>query len=142
WEVVEYYGNVLDEVMIGTGPYKFKGLRDGFYEMEKNREYRAEFYPSSGDRYANVQNLLDSSKEKIPFVDEVRFYVASQESERWEKFLSHDLDLINVPKTYIPHLYDTNGDLNSELKKHNVELKHFPILANRWLAFNMLDPVL
>ena len=141
WELVNFYNNHMDTVLIGTGPYRYTGFQDQYYGMEKFRDYREDFYPTAGDRYANVQNLLDSSKEKIPFIDNVRFYV-SQESERWEKFFDHEIDLLTVPKTMIAKLYGTNGELNPEITKSGVELKHFPILANRWLAFNMKDPLL
>lgn len=141
WEIVEYYENKLDEVLIGTGPYIYEGYKEQYYEMRKNINYREAFYPSSGDRYANVQNLLTSSKERLPFIDNVRFYVTSQDTERWEKFLDKEIDLLNVPKTFIPNLYDEKGKMSSVLVEKNVELKHFPILANRWLAFNMKDPL-
>lgn len=142
WELVEFYQNDLSEIMVGTGPYIYKGFTGGHFSMEKNRKYRQDFYPSSGDRYANVKNLLDSSKERIPFIDEVRFYLTSQEAERWEKFLKHEIDLLTVPKTYLPNLYDQTGELAPDLKSRDVELKHFPILANRWLGFNMRHPVI
>jgi ABC-type transport system substrate-binding protein len=119
----------------------FKEFKDQYIEMEKFREYRDDFYPTSGDRYANVQKLLDSSKEKIPFIDRLRFYVTGDENRRWEKFFNREIDLLTVPKTLLPRLYDKNGDLNPEIKKTGVELKHFPTLANRWLAFNMRDPL-
>lgn len=141
WEIVKFYNNKLDHILIGTGPYFYKGFQDQYYELEKFQGYREDFYPTAGDRYANVQKLLDSSKEKIPFIDNVRLYV-TQESERWEKFFDHDIDLLTVPKTMITKLYDENGELNPEITKSGVELKHFPILANRWLAFNMRDPIL
>jgi oligopeptide transport system substrate-binding protein len=142
WEIVNHHENKLDDVLIGTGPYIYKGFKEDYYEMEKNNQYREAYYPSSGDRYANVQNLLTSSKEKLPFIDAVRFYVTSHDTERWEKFINREIDLLNVPKTYIPSLYDEKGEMSSVLVKKNVELKHFPILANRWLAFNMKDPLL
>jgi oligopeptide transport system substrate-binding protein len=142
WELVKYHKNQLDKTLIGTGPYVFKQMTPDFIEMEKFKNYREDYYPTSGDRYANVQKLLDSSKEKIPFIDNVRFYVAADESTRWDKFLSHDIDLLTVPKTYLPKLYDSNGELQSELKDKGVVLKHFPTLANRWLAFNMREPLL
>lgn len=141
WELVSYYKNNLDEVLIGTGPYVYNGFKEQYYDMERFREYREDFYPTAGDRYANVQRLLDSSKEKIPFIDKVRLYV-TQESERWNKFFEHEIDLLTVPKTMISRLYDQNGELTPEIKDSGVLLKHFPILANRWLAFNMRDPVL
>jgi ABC-type transport system substrate-binding protein len=142
WELLKYQANDMEKVMVGTGPYVFKGYNGQFVEMVKFIDYRLDYYPSSGDRYANVQNLLDSSKERIPFIDKIRFYVTSQESERWDMFLRHEIDLLTVPKTFIPKLYDEKGDLSPELKKNDVMLKHFPILANRWLAFNMRHPLL
>ncbi|MBA2405934.1 MAG: hypothetical protein H0V66_14250 [Bdellovibrionales bacterium] len=141
WEILEFQENKLDKDLIGTGPYEYTGFSSNYFGMKKFGNYRQDFYPSSGDRYANVEKLLDSSKEKIPFIDEVRFYVTSQEEERWAMFLNRDIDLLTVPKTFIPKLYDPNGELSAELKSKEVKLKHFPILANRWLSFNMKHPL-
>jgi oligopeptide transport system substrate-binding protein len=141
WEIVKAEENHLDKILVGTGPYELTGYQDNYYSMKKFPQYRQDFYPSSGDRYANVEKLLDSSKEKIPFIDEVRFYVTSQEADRWDMFIKHDIDLLTVPKTFIPQLYDKNGELSPELKNSDIKLKHFPILANRWLAFNMRHPL-
>lgn len=141
FELVEYSQNNLDKILVGTGPYEYTGFHDTYYGMKKFSKYRQDFYPSSGDRYANVEKLLDSSKEMIPFVDEVRFQVTSTEAERWDMFLNHEIDLLTVPKTFIPKLYGADGDLSSELKSNDIKLKHFPILANRWLAFNMRHPL-
>lgn len=142
WELLKHQKNKLDHVLIGTGPYVLSHYTPEYFDMEKFRNYRNDFYPTAGDRYANVEKLLDSSKEKIPFIDKVRFYVTATESERWEKFFRHEIDLLTVPKTFLPQLYDKKGELNSELKDKGVVLKHFPTLANRWLAFNMRDPLI
>jgi oligopeptide transport system substrate-binding protein len=141
WELLQFSENNLDKILVGTGPYQYTGFNDKFYGMVKFKHYRKDYYPSSGDRYANVEKLLDSSKEMIPFIDEVQFNVSSQEGERWDMFLNHQVDLLTVPKTFIPKLYDANGELDSVLKKRDIKLKHFPILANRWLAFNMRHPL-
>lgn len=141
WELVLHANNNLSRVIVGTGPYEFRESTREYYRMTKFKDYRLAYYPSSGDRYANVQKLLDSSKEKIPFIDEAYFYIASEEQEGWETFLRGEIDLLSVPKTYLPKLYDDQGAINPELKEKGIELKHFPILANRWLAFNMRHPV-
>jgi oligopeptide transport system substrate-binding protein len=141
WELIEAEKNNLDKTLLGTGPYAFTGFDGKAFEFSKNPQYREDFYPTSGDRYANVQKLLDSSKERIPFIDHVKFYL-TQESERWDLFMNHEIDLVTVPKTYIPRIYDKNGELSRELQEENIKLKHFPILANRWFAFNMRDPIL
>jgi oligopeptide transport system substrate-binding protein len=142
WELVEHYQNDLSQTLVGTGPYLYSGFRENFFQLEKNPRYREDFYPSSGDRYANVQRLLESSKEKIPFIDHVRFYVAPQEEERWRMFMEQAIDLLTVPKSYISQLYNEQGQLNETLRHKSFKLGHYPILANRWLAFNMQDPVL
>lgn len=141
WEVVSYYENKLDEVLVGTGPYIYSGYNENYLEMQKNKEYREDYYPTVGDRYANVTNLLANSKERIPFINTIRFYV-NKEEQRWEKFLKDEIDILTVPKAFIPRLYDKNGDLTEELKKKEVRLKHFPMLTSRWFGFNMRDPLL
>ena len=142
WELVKFLENRLDQVLIGTGPYEFKGFNGSYIDMERYRGYREDFYPTSGDRYANVQKLLDSSKEKIPFIDKVKFYVTGNEQKRWEKFFQKEIDLLTVPKTFLPQLYDDKGELTEDIKNEGIVLKHFPTLANRWLAFNMRDPLI
>lgn len=142
WELIEHQNNNLDQVLVGTGPYTFKSFNGAEIEMERFKEYREDFYPSSGDRYANVQNLLASSKEKIPFIDKIKFYVTGSERDRWEKFFNKEIDLLTVPKTFIPEMYDDNGDQIASIRNQEIILKHFPTLANRWLAFNMRHPVL
>jgi oligopeptide transport system substrate-binding protein len=141
WEVVKFYKNELDRVLIGTGPYFLKSNLSTQIDMEKNPEYRDDYYPTSGDRYANVEKLLDSSKEKIPFINRIRFYITGDENERWNKFMNKEIDLLTVPKPLLASLYDDKGQIKDELKDRDVIVKHFPTLANRWLAFNMRDPL-
>lgn len=141
-ELVEYKKNNLDHVLIGTGPYVLRNFESSFLDMIKFPGYREDFYPTSGDRYANVQKLLDSSKKRIPFISHVRFYVSGEEERRWQKFVSKEIDLLTVPKPLLPRIYDDKGELKEDLKEIGVELKHFPTLSNRWLAFNMRDPVI
>lgn len=141
WEVISYFENKLDEVLVGTGPYIYSGYNEQYLEMQKNPGYREDYYPTSGDRFANVTKLLDSSKERIPFIDSVRFYV-NKEEERWERFLNSEIDLLTVPKAFIPRLYDEKGDLTQELRNLEVRLSHFPMLTTRWFGFNMRDPLI
>jgi oligopeptide transport system substrate-binding protein len=142
WEVVNYFANILDHTLIGTGPYLFQGLKNNKIFMSKNKAYREDFYPTSGDRYANVGKLLDSSREKIPFIENLQFEISGDERARWEKFLKKEVDILSVPRTYISKLFDETGAFVPELSRKKIVLKHFPAMANRWLAFNMRDPVL
>lgn len=142
WELMVFQENNLDTILIGSGPYYLKEIALNHIDLKKFQDYREDFYPTSGDRYANVQKLLSSSKERIPFIENVRFYITGNEEERWEMFFQKEIDILTVPKIFLPKLYDQNGEISKDIKRAGVELKHFPTLANRWLAFNMKDPVL
>jgi oligopeptide transport system substrate-binding protein len=141
WEIIEFEKNNLDRTLIGTGPYYYQGYHPDYYGMKRFKAYRRDYYPTSGDRYANMEKLLISSRQLIPFVDEVKFFITTRESDRWEMFLKHQIDILSVPKSFIPKLFDSNGELHSDLKQQDIKLKHFPSLSNRWLAFNMRHPL-
>jgi ABC-type transport system substrate-binding protein len=141
YELLEHFHNDLGKTLIGTGPFQLTSLSNDHIDLHRNQQYREEFYPTSGDRYANVERLLDSKKQLIPFVDRVRFNITVNEEDRWNKFLQKEIDVLTVPKTFLPKIYDKEGELAPELKERNVLLKQFPTLANRWLAFNMRHPL-
>jgi ABC-type transport system substrate-binding protein len=141
WEVVEYHQNNLSDVLVGTGPYHYMGFDKIRYHLEAFDKYREDFYPASGDRYANTQDLLRSSREKIPFVREVNFNVLNLEDERWKAFIDGQIDLMAVPGGMLPRLLGEGGKLRRELEARGVQIKHFPVQALRWLAFDMKDPV-
>lgn len=140
-ELVKYENNNLDRTLVGTGPYRLTGYNGQYISMDKNPDYRPDFYPTSGDRYANVERLLDSSKERIPFIDHLQFFITGNESERWKMFFNREIDIVTVPKPFLPRVYTASGELTEDLKRRGIVVKHFPTLANRWLAFNMRDPL-
>ncbi|MBY0515599.1 MAG: hypothetical protein K2P81_01735 [Bacteriovoracaceae bacterium] len=141
WEVVEYHKNDLSHTLVGTGPYQYLGFTNKTYQLQTFDQYREDFYPASGDRYANTQDLLKSSKEKIPFVRFANFHVLSTEEERWDAFMQKKIDLLAVPKGLLSRLLGNAGKLRNELEESGVQIKHFPVQALRWLAFDMRDPV-
>lgn len=141
WEVVEFHKNNLSDVLVGTGPYQYMGFDKQRYHLEAFDKYREDFYPASGDRYANTQDLLKSSREKIPFVREVNFHVLPLEEDRWNAFMEGRIDLMPVPRGMLPRLLGEGGKLRRELEERGVQVKHFPVQALRWLAFNMNDPI-
>jgi oligopeptide transport system substrate-binding protein len=141
YELFEYYKNDLNKTLLGTGPFILSDLSSNHIVLKRNSEYREEFYPTSGDRYANVEKLLDSKKQLIPFLDRVSFNITVNEEDRWNKFLKKEIDVLTVPKTFLPKVYDKSGELAPELQERRVLLKQFPTLANRWLAFNMRIPL-
>ena len=141
-ELLNKYKNSLSEVLVGTGPYEFVKRGDQKYIFKKFKHYHSEFYPSSGDRYANTENLLSSSKKKLPFIDFINFHIVQKEDVKWEMFKTGDLDILDVPRRWLPELSKQNSNLNKEFKKLNIDIKHFSRQTTRWFGFNMNDVVM
>lgn len=141
-EMIKFFKNDLSKVLVGTGPYRFVKYEDNAYFFTKNSQFREEFYPSTGDRYANTENLLTSSKEKLPFINDITFKVKPGEDERWQSFIAQDLDILDVPKKLLFKLTDPTSETNKELQGMGVIVKHFARQTTRWLGFNMNDPLL
>jgi len=141
WEVVEYHKNDLSHALVGTGPYQYLGFSDKKYQLQTFAQYREDFYPASGDRYANTQDLLKSSREKIPFIQFVNFHVVPSEEDRWQAFLDKKIDILPVPRGLLLKLLGEGGRQRRDLENRGVQVKHFPVQALRWVAFNMRDPL-
>lgn len=141
-ELLIYLQNNLSSTLIGTGAFVFKDHIQNVYHFEKFDNYRFESYPSVGDRYANTKKLLRASRKKIPFVDELNFYIIENEDEKWDLFLKGKIDLINTPVKYLSKVSRQDSELLDLFSKKNIEVKFFSKIASRWLGFNMQDPLI
>jgi len=141
-EIVMQYHNDLSKVIIGTGAYELVNFDENKYFFTKNLNYREELYPSSGDRYANTENLLKSSTEKLPFIEKVYFHVIKEEKERWDRFMNGEIDILNVPKKFLAEVSNQAADFEKLKQEKQFQLKYATTISSRWLGFNMNDPVL
>jgi oligopeptide transport system substrate-binding protein len=138
-EIISYYKGDLSSIMIGTGPYKLQSwsVNDNIL-LRKFKSYRKDDYPSSGDRYANTNGLLDDRQKQIPFLDEISFQIIVESKKRWNLFMKGKLDAIDIPKNYLSKALSSS----EKLKDKDIHIKHFPSLSSRWLGFNMKDKVM
>ncbi|MEX1099134.1 MAG: ABC transporter substrate-binding protein, partial [Bacteriovoracaceae bacterium] len=134
--------NDLSKVVVGTGPFYLAQVSQEKLVFKKNQNYRDEFYPSAGDRYANTQDLLTSSTERLPFLERVVFYFIDDEERRWEAFIDGKIDILSVPKKFLVKITEGDPDIEELLRQKEIKLKHFSSISSRWLGFNMSDPVL
>lgn len=141
-ELIIKYKNDLSKIIVGTGAYYLENMSKMEYIFVKNPNYRKELYPSSGDRYANTQNLLSSSKEKLPFIDKVYFKVISDEKKRWNAFMDGKLDVLSVPKSYLSEVSGLSQKFEKLKKEKGFEVKFFTTISSRWFGFNMQDPII
>lgn len=141
-ELIKKFNNDLKTVMVGTGPYEYIGLKNEVYSFKKFQAFHEEYYPSSGDRYANTEELLKSSKERLPFIENVEFRVVHGEEKRWSEFVDGNIDILDVPKKQLIKLSNPSSQTNLKFREDGIIVKHFSRQTTRWLGFNMNDPVL
>lgn len=141
-ELLKFHKNDLSKVLVGTGAYYLKESSEKSYYFERFKDFHEEFYPAVGDRYANTQDLLSSSKQRLPFLSGVKFTVLANEDLRWERFQKGEVDIINLPQKFLTFMSQLDNKLHEELNDLNVEVKHFSRQTSRWLGFNMKDPLI
>ncbi len=141
-DLLKKYDNDLSEVLVGTGAFYLAEKGANRFYFKSSPSFRVEKYPSAGDRYANTQDLLMSSTETLPFIDEITFTVMEDEGERWKAFMNGDLDILSVPKKFLVDITQGSSGLGRELASRDIKIRHFSSISSRWLGFNMSDPLL
>lgn len=142
-EVVDCYENSLSGRAIGTGPFYLSSFVDNAgAELKKFKGYRPEFYPSTGDRLANDNDLLKDAGKPLPFLSNISYKVLKEDQPRWLNFMAKKIDFLLIPKDNYSSSITPSGDLSDDLKKRNVRLEISPTLTYWWFSFNMKDPLL
>ena len=141
-ELIKKFDNKLDEVLVGSGPFYLAEKNQKGYFMKAFKDFHEEYYPSSGDRYANTEDLLLSSKERLPFLERLNFLLFNSEEQAWEAFREGKVDLINVPKEFLNDVASPHSDLMKEFSEKGIQVKHFSKQTTRWFGFNMNDPII
>ncbi|MCV2370701.1 ABC transporter substrate-binding protein [Roseateles oligotrophus] len=144
-EVVEAYGDKLNEHPVGTGPFKL-GVwrRSSKIELLRNPDYRERFYdaePGAEDKEA--QALLAHFKgRRLPMLDRVEVDIIEEVQPRWLAFLNAEHDLLErVPPDFISQAMP-NGKLAPNLAKRGVQAFRTIGPDASLTVFNMEDPVI
>lgn len=141
-EFVTYYQNILDEVLIGTGPFYLTHIENGKQiTLSRFAKYHEQFYPQEGDRLANSRGLLRDAGRKLPLSDKLIFHISHEAKSRWEMFLTKKIDFLSLPKDAQDLIMDPVGRLTPEMRRRNLQLQAVPSLTFWWLSFNMNHPL-
>lgn len=142
-EVIKHYNNMLDEVIVGTGPYKLVNwVRGSKINMTRWENYHKSFYPNRGDRLAHSRKILEDAGKRLPFIDNITFHIFKESQTRWLQFLTRKLDFLRVPKDNYNSLVTPSGELTQEYKEKGITLEIFSTLTFWWISFNMKDEYL
>ncbi len=131
---VEYYGEAFMSNPIGSGPFILKRwIRDFRIELERNPEYRQEFFKEA-------RNPADREKE-LPLMDRIVCYQVKQPFSAWLLFLQGRLDMSAVEKDNLDSVV-SGRELAPELRKRGIQLWQVPEFEIRYIGFNFTDPLL
>ena len=143
-EVIEFYGEHIDEHPVGTGPFKLaQWRRSSFIALERNPDYRERYYdaePAADD--AEGQALLARFKgRRLPMIDRVEISIVEEDQPRWLSFVNGEADVAyRVGFQYVNEAMP-NGKVAPNLAKRGVQGYKVVEAASNFLFFNMEDPV-
>jgi ABC-type transport system substrate-binding protein len=143
-EVVEAYGDKIDEHPVGTGPFKLvQWRRSSFIALERNPEFRAMFYdaePTADD--IEGQALLARFKgRRLPMVDRVEISIIEEEQPRWLSFINNEADIAyRVGFQFVTQAMP-NGKVAPNLAKRGIQGYKATEPAGNYYIFNMDDPM-
>lgn len=141
-EAVEYYGRDIINHPVGTGPYVLKKWdRSSYIEMERNPNFRKEYYPIQGQPQDLADGYLADAGKQIPFIDRVYFMLIEEEPPLWFSFLQGKLDMTAIPKDNFEQAIKQGNVLSPELAEKGVVLKIYQLPTTYWIGFNMEDKV-
>jgi len=142
-EAVKYYKDEFLNHPVGTGPYKLvKWVRNSIIVLERNPDFRDEYYPTKGEPTDEKLGLLDDAGKKIPFIDRIEFIIFLEDQPMWLNFLKGNIDRSGIPKDNYSSAITPSKELVPELKEKGITLWKTPMLDVTYIGFNMEDPIL
>jgi len=142
-EAVEYYGEEFLNNPVGTGPFLLSRWEHWHrIVLDRNPNFRDEFYPSKGEPGDEEKGLLNDAGKKLPLADRVVYTIIKQSQPAWLYFLSGYVDMSGIPKDSWNTAMATLLKLSPEMEKRNVTLWRSRDYSVGYTSFNMNDPVI
>ena len=154
WEADRFYSQksliekniTLDWYPVGTGPYMLiennPNLR---MVLERNPNFRDEFYPHEGMSDDTERGLLNDAEKKLPFIDKVVFTREKESIPRWNKFLQGYYDASGIGSDSFDQAVQMVGQgeaaITEEMAAQGIRLETTVAASTYYMGFNMLDPV-
>jgi len=138
-EAVELYGEEFLNHPVGTGPFILKRW-DHWHKivLERNPNFREEFYPSKGEPGDEELGLLEDAGKRLPLADRVVYTIIKQSQPAWLYFLSGYIDISGIPKDNWNSAMSSLMELSPAMKAKGVKLWR----TRSFSVFNMNDPII
>ena len=129
--------------IVGTGAYLLTEWVPGNrIIMERNPEFRLEYYPSQGEPSDEQAGLLADAGKRVPFTD-VRYQTFVAESNpAWMLFLTRQSDVGGIPRDGFETVISPSSGLTDSWSDRGIELLKSTSPAVYWYGLNLDDKVL
>ena len=157
WEADRFYTNpgfkeknlTLDWYPIGTGPFMIiENDPNRQIVLERNPNYRDDYYPSEGELGDAEKGLLADAGSKLPLIDKAVYTLDKSALPMWTKFLQGYYDRSGESHGNATRQFDQalaigpNGiELSKEMQQKNITLSEDVKPSIYFYGFNMLDSV-
>ncbi|HEY6354299.1 MAG TPA: ABC transporter substrate-binding protein [Burkholderiaceae bacterium] len=143
-EVIEFYGNQINEHPVGTGPFVLtEWRRSSRMVFTRNPGFREQVYdehPPPGDaRRESIAAALNG--RRMPMVDRVEIAVIEEPQPRWLSFLSDEQDVVErVPDEFCESALP-NNKLAPHLARRGIQMVRYQRNDVSLSYFAMENPV-
>jgi ABC-type transport system substrate-binding protein len=154
WEVDEFYsqpgmaaaGLSWNSWPVGTGPFMMAVYQqDRLHVLKRNPNYRGTPYPCEGAPGDKEKGLLDDCGKMMPFVDTIYDVYEKERTPIKEKFKQGYYDAPEIWRQDWGVELDADAEDSTAVqqlyKDRGFQIPKTPDIANWYLGFNMLDPV-
>ncbi len=139
----------LDWWPVGSGPFMMvKNDPNSELVMERNPNYRPDFYPTEGEPGDREAGFLDDAGKPVPFIDRAHFRLEKEVLPLWTKFLQGYYDRSGEVHANTTGFFDQafvigeDGlELSSDMEGRNLTISADVKPGMQYLGFNMRDPV-
>ena len=131
------------EAMVGTGAYRMTGwIQGGRIVLERNEDFREEFYPTEGAPGDLEAGLLEDAPKRVPFVDVRDLVFVKEDDTAWRMFERKQRDSAGIPRDVYAQVISPTKELTESWGRRGIRLLKSSYPAIYWLAFNMEDRVI
>ncbi len=156
-EVDRFYHNpgfarrnlTLDWWPVGSGPFQMvKNDPNSEIVLERNPNYRADYYPTEGEPGDAEAGLLDDAGKRVPLIDRAVFRLEKESLSLWTKFLQGYYDRSGEVHAHTTGVYDRafvvgpdGVEMSEDLEDHGITMSPDVKPGLYYYGFNMRDPV-
>lgn len=141
-EAVAHYGKEYARHPVGCGPYRLAEYQSRRrIVLERNPNYRVEYYPSEGAPGDREAGLLEDAGRRLPMIERIVYSFMREPITGWNLFQQGYFDEWSVNRVNYSQVISPTGGLSPEMVRKGIQLECETKPNISYFAFNMEDPV-